>query len=302
MKILVTGGTSKLGSRFIEYAKIIGFDVIGINLHSPFQNNKLDLRDQGKVNEFFQDMRPDYIVHCAALSNADACEIDKENCDKTNTSATKFLAKACSMVDGRMISLSSDYVFDGKNGPYSESDPTHPINEYGKAKLTGENMLSKWCLDSLSIRSCVLYDWNVRPRRENFLVWLIEKLRSNERVKIVDDQYATPTFIPQLAEVIIDLLQSDYRGVINVSGSEWLSRYEFSVKAADIFRLDRSLITRSDSCEFTQEALRPLKGGLKVDRIEKILGLKMYSCDEGLRICKRIKNGKLRGNEWPIKK
>ena len=286
----------------MEYARISGFDVIGINLASPYRNQKLDLRDEVKTYEFLEKVRPDYIVHSAALSSADACEMDKENCSKTNISTSIFLAKACSMVGGKMIGISSDYVFDGKNGPYSESDPTHPINEYGRAKLKGEKMLAKYCPNSLSIRSCVLYDWNPRPRRENFLVWLIKKLTLNEKVKIVDDQFATPTFIPLLAEVIVELLQSEHRGVINVSGSEWLSRYDFSVKAADIFGLDSSLITRSDSSQFIQSAQRPLKGGLKIEQVENLLEKKMYSCAQGLQICKNIKEGYFEENQWPIRK
>ena len=213
-----------------------------------------------------------------------------------------MLAEASCRVGGRIIGISSDYVFDGKNGPYDETDITNPINEYGKAKLKGEEMLSKYCPNSLSIRSCVLYDWNNKPRRENFLVWLTKKLARDENVKIVDDQFATPTFIPQLAEVIIQLLQTDYNGVLNVSGSEWVSRYQFSVKAAEIFGLDSSLIIRCDSSEFIQKAARPLKGGLSVRRVENYLDRKMYSCGEGLKICKQINENKSEDNKWPIKK
>ena len=302
MKILLTGGTSKLGVRVMEYSKILGFDVIGINLNSPFLNNQLDVRDEKKINEIVQKVKPDYIVHLAALSSADVCEVDKNNCKNTNISASSSLAKACAKVGGRMIGISSDYVFNGKNGPYSENDATNPINEYGKAKLKGEKLIAKYCPDSLSIRSCVLYDWNLSSRRENFLVWLVNKLLLNEEVKIVDDQFATPTFIPELAEIIVELLHSSYKGVLNVSGSQWISRYDFTVKVSEIFGLDSSHIIRIDSSNFIQLAKRPLKGGLKVERVENLLKRKMYSCEKGLQICKRIKEGIYEDNEWPIRK
>jgi dTDP-4-dehydrorhamnose reductase len=302
LKILITGGTSKLGVRVMEYAEMMGFDVIGVNLNSPYRNNELDIRDEKQISEFIHMIKPDYIVHLAALSNADVCEGNKFDCNRTNVFATRYLAEACSSIGGRMIGISSDYVFNGKNGPYSENDATNPINEYGKAKLKGEKLIAKYCPDSLSIRSCVLYDWNLSSRRENFLVWLVNKLLLNEEIKIVDDQFATPTLIPELAEIIIELLQSSYRGILNVSGSQWISRYEFSVIISEIFGLDSSLIHKKDSSDFIQSAKRPLKGGLKVEQVENLLKRKMYSCEQGLQICKKIKEGIYEDNEWPIRK
>ena len=210
MRILITGGTSKLGMRVLQYSKINDYDVLGINLSSPFINNELDLRNGKNVNQLFTEFMPNYVVHCAALTSADSCEVDIDNCNKINVNVSKSLAKASHKCGARMIGISSDYVFDGKDGPYDESSSTNPINEYGRAKLKGEELLLKYCPNSLSIRTCVLYDWNKKPRRENFLVWLVNKLSSNESVKIVDDQYATPTFIPQFAEVILLLLKSKY--------------------------------------------------------------------------------------------
>ena len=302
MKILITGGTSKLGMRVMEYGRINGYDVLGVNLSSPFLNSELDLRNEKSVNQLFIHFKPNYVVHCAALTSADSCEVDIDNCNKINVTVSKLLAKASHKCGARIIGISSDYVFDGKNGPYDESSATNPINEYGRAKLKGEELLSKYCPNSLSIRTCVLYDWNKKPRRENFLVWLVNKLESNQNVKIVNDQYATPTFIPQLAEVIIQLLKTEYKGIINVCGSELLSRYEFSVKVADLFGLNSSLITKCNSSEFNQKAARPLKGGLSVKKVQNYLNREMYSCDEGLIICKQLKEQKYKDNYWPIKK
>ena len=293
MKILLTGGTSKLGIRVQDFAERSGFDITSINLIPPYRSMRLDIRDKDKVGEFVAKLEPDYIVHLAALSSADVCETDRDNCHRTNVFAIRNLAEACSLIGGRMISISSDYVFNGDCGPYSEIDQTSPINEYGRAKLEGERILSRYCPNSVSIRSCVLYDWETRSRRENFLVWLIRKLEKNEQVTIVNDQYSTPTFIPQLAEVILDLLKNEYRGVIHVSGSEYISRYDFSLEASKIFGLDKSLIKENDSTGFIQSALRPLKGGLKVERVEKLLEKEMLSCSKGLELCRQIKDGSI---------
>jgi len=301
-KILITGSTSKLGVRLIEIGSILGLNLIGVNLSSPHSKYKLDLREKDSVSDFIKDYNPTYLIHLAAITNANYCEDNIDDCMEINYRTTENLAQACNDFGVRMINISSDYVFDGLQGPYSETDSPNPLNQYGKAKLLGEQILARRCSNSVSIRTNVLYDWNENSRRISFLTWLIKTLKKNKKVTIVNDQFSTPTYILQLAKIIIDLLYTDYTGVINVCGSEWINRYHFSVLAAKIFDLDCSLVCETNSSEFYQSAARPLKGGLKVKRIETLLGEKMFDCEQGLNLCKKFYDNEMDVAKWLKKK
>lgn len=294
MKIIISGSTSKLGVRLVQLANLKNYEILSFNLQEPYYKEQLDILNQEKVDKVITSFSPDILIHTAGFVNADKCENERKKSFNVNIDGTCNLAKSCAKVGAKFLNISSDYVFDGKNGPYDENDQTNPINVYGIAKYKTENLLVEHCPNSITIRTCLLYDWNHEPRRENFLIWLINRLEKREGVRIVNDQYSTPTFIPQLVKVIFYLMKTKYKGIINVSGSEWINRYKFSMIAAKIFNLDNSLIEEIDSNDLNQTAKRPSLGGLKIDKIqdqfyEKILGVK-----EGLKLCKKIKEDQFR--------
>ena len=223
-------------------------------------------------------LSPEYIVLTAAMTNVDGCEIDREGAWETNALGPKNVAAAARDVGARLIYISTDYVFDGLQGMYSEEDPVSPINYYGESKLAGERFVQEICQDCTIARTSVLYGWN--PVRQNFITWAINEMRKGNRVNIVTDQYNTPTLASNLADQLMGIL--DERGIFHTSGSERVSRYELTVKAAKAFGLDECLINLISSDMLNWKAKRPMDSSLDVSKVSRFA--KPLSVDEGLRV------------------
>jgi len=285
MKILITGGEGLVGNSLIEIGK--GFNLVATYYAPPSEKKcrflQLDITDKNKVLDIIEKEKPNIVIHCAAMTDVDAAEENKDIAWKINVEGTKNIAEACERKRSKMVFLSTDYIFDGKNGPYSESDKPNPINYYAKTKYEAEKIV-KQLKDFLIIRSTVIYG----PKRigHNFATWLIDKLEKGESVKIVTDQYSNPTFSYDLADKIFKLIKMKQKGIFNVVGKDYVNRYEFSIKIADAFMLNKNLIKPITTKELDIKAKRPLKGGLKTEKIEK-LNLKTLSIEESLEWMKK---------------
>jgi len=196
------------------------------------------------------------------------------------------LAQAARKVHATLIHISSDYIFDGENGPYDEAAKPKPLGYYGRAKLASENAVIATGIEHAIVRTMVLYGTGERVR-PNFATWLIDKLSQGERVNIVDDQYGHPTLADDLAHAIKKIIELDKRGIYHVVGSEYLSRYDFAMKLAGVFDVDSNLINRIKTEELQQKAPRPLNSYFSIEKAKQELGIEMSDAEAGLDILKR---------------
>jgi len=191
----------------------------------------------------------------------------------------------------KIVFVSTDYIFDGAKGDYIEDDPPNPINYYGLSKLEAEKVVAQTCENHIIARPSVIYSWVPPDQRLlqsssgkllNFAMWLIQKLSNKEPVRIVTDQYGSPTLANSLAETLVRLSESDHTGTYHIAGKTRLSRYDFAVKIARRLGLDESLILSIATDQLRQVAKRPTDSSLNVEKIEKHLNVKMLTIDDAL--------------------
>jgi dTDP-4-dehydrorhamnose reductase len=245
----------------------------------------LDITSHKQVRDLVAETRPDVIINCAAMTNVDACETDRELAWKINVSGVEYLAEAAKRQRALVAHVSSDYVFDGKNGPYSEEARPEPVSYYGKSKLASENALRSAGIPCIVARTMVLYG-HALGVKANFALWLIQSLQAGQTVRIVEDQIGNPTLVDDLAYALLRAVELEKTGVYNIAGRDIVSRYEFAVRLARVFGLDESLITPIKTASLKQPAARPLKSGLITLKAEVELGFKPSSIEHGLEILK----------------
>jgi dTDP-4-dehydrorhamnose reductase len=181
----------------------------------------------------------------------------------------------------KLIHLSTDYVFDGEKGPYSEDDPPNPVNFYGKTKLESENLIKQSGIDFLIVRTNVLYGFGKKVTN-NFLLWLLEKLSAGEKIKIVTDQFNNPTLADNLSECILEMVGRNLSGVFHIAGADYLSRYDFAVRVAERFGFDKTNISPAKTETLKQEARRPLRCGLRTEKARNVLQTELLGVEKGL--------------------
>lgn len=289
MKVLITG-YGLLGSAISQKALEKKMETIIVSRSSQFKPTdcnfvKMDITNRESVIKEISKLKPNCIFHTAALTNVDLCETNKEEAWTVNVEGTSFIAEAAERISAKMIYVSTDSVFDGKKGNYSETDKVNPINYYSKTKLAGEKEVIKKSSDWVIARTSVIYGWNPTGKK-NFATWVISSLRNSEKIRVVTDQFNSPTFAPNLASALIELFNKDCRGLFHVAGSERISRYDFAINIAKEFELDSSFIVPVSSSELKQTAKRPKDISLNIYKIEKELRIEMLGTEEGLKLMK----------------
>lgn len=293
-RILITGGNGVLGSKLISEAlrrdfEVYSCDIIQEPLNAflgDFNYVKLDITKESQVERVFTDVKPNIVIHAAAFTQVDKAEESRELCREVNEDGSRFVARYSCKENARLVAVSTDYVFDGKEGPYSESAEVNPLGWYGKTKYFGEVALQEEFSDVLICRTMALYGFERHIKRFNFVGWLIDSLRQGKEVQVVVNQMANHTLADWFCKVLIDLsLLEEVKGVLHTAGEDWLSRYDFACQVADFFSWDRSLIKAVSSKDLGWTAARPLKGGLKMDRLHG-LGLKMLDTKGQMEIVK----------------
>lgn len=289
-KILITGSTGKVGEAitklFIrEYDELELLLLTGDPRHiKPTERTPVYqafYTDVKWMKDFVIKNRPDVIINCAAMTNVDACEDDKEMAMQMNAKLPETLALAAKKIDAHLITFSTDYIFNGENGPYSELAIAEPINYYGKSKLAGENLAKVNCDKLTIIRTNVVYGQS-NYGKNDFIRWILAKLKLGHSLNIITGQYCNPTLSDDIAWAVLRIVETGTTGVLNVSGKDWLNRYEIGVSVAESFGYDPKNIKPIDPSEFKQKAKRPEKGGLIVTSAEALLGVKFSSLKEGL--------------------
>jgi len=284
--VLVTGAAGLLGCRLIEVLSGM-YEVVPTHHTQPVQPNsiRMDVVDTRTVSRVLDDFRPSILVHAAAETNVDKCEKDKEWAWSVNVNGTRNIAEACAKIGSKLIYVSTDYVFNGKKGLYTEDDEPNPINHYGLTKLKGEQAVQEAGADYVIARTSVLYGWH--KRKPNFATWAVDSLRNGKEINVANDHYNSPTLADNLAEMMLGVLKKDLSGVYHAAGGERVSRYEFAIKLADIFELKKSLIIPVSMADLTMwVAKRPRDSSLSADRIGRDAGVQALDLSEALKIMK----------------
>lgn len=280
---MVISGSSLLGSKVLKEA-VKEFDTIGTYNAHPFSirnvsTKQLDIKAEKDLEIFIRDQKPNYIVLTAALTNVDMCELNKKDAYELNVKGPSRVAKK---LKAKLIYISTDYVFDGTKGLYSENDAPNPINYYGKTKLEGELEVRNNCEDYVICRLSSLYGWNTLTKKQNFATRIIEKLRNKEEITLFTDQYTTPTFADNAAKAILEICKTDKKGIYHIASPECISRFEFGKKLAKIFQLNDSLIKPTASKGLNLPAKRPLRCCLNVSKAKNELKTKLLTVEEAL--------------------
>ena len=278
--ILITGGSGQLG---VSLKKIFHskYEIICAtrDIKSNGSNIYLDVTNSILFKEVLNSTNPDLIINLAALTNVDLCEKNPSLSYSVNLGGIENLINS---FNGPIVHLSTDYVFDGENGPYSEGDPTNPLNVYGASKLASEKFLLEHAENSLVIRTNVVYDY-YSSTSASFLGWVVNSLSKGIDIKVVDDQWNNPTWTSSLAVVIDRAVDLGLSGLVHWGDNDWVSRYEFANKIADVFSLKKSLVKPISTSELNQDAKRPLKGGLKTNYAQSVLNLEPPTIEECLK-------------------
>jgi dTDP-4-dehydrorhamnose reductase len=275
MRLLVTGASGLLGNRLVELALQRGHDVISsYKDHVPRHGKPLalDLTHATEVRKAFSEVHPDAIVNTAALTDVDKCELEPEAAFSANANAVSHLASAAKETNSFLVQVSTDYVFDGEKGSYSERDAPRPVNKYGESKLEGEKAVMNHLDEQMwSIaRPSVVYGWG-RASRPNAATLVYEKLSRGESIQMVHDQFSSPTLNTSLSVMLIEIAERKLPGVIHTAGATRLSRFDFAIGLAKTFELDTNLIRPVRARDLRWKAKRPVDSSLSIDRARQLL-------------------------------
>ena len=291
-RVLLTGANGLLGQALVHrMSRFPEYDVLATARDDEprFEGGScgyvpLDVTDTGAVEDLFRDFTPNVVVNCAALSDAATCADERDAAWAVNVEAVGALAHLCRETGARLVQVSSDFVFDGENGPYREDDRPHPVNYYGRTKLAAENAvrgagLSKWAI----ARTVLVYGTAREMSRTNVVLWMIDALSRGETIHVVDDQWRTPTYVEDLAMGIERMIHFEKTGIYHLSGRELITVYDLACTVADVFDLDASLIEPVASDFFEDAVDRPPKTGFLILKAESEIGYKPRSLKDGLR-------------------
>ena len=266
--LLITGAYGQLGDACVKFLKN-NYNITLSGVSPSDGGVHLDIRSKSSIKKVLSDIDPDVILNLAALTGVDGCELDPQQAKDINFSGVKNL---CRDFSGHFIQISTDYVFDGKSGPYSEEDEPNPKSVYGKTKLFADN----WLLDNYSkstiIRTNILYSYTKRTKA-SFLKWVVDSLNDNQNIKVVNDQWNNPTWTESLSSVIYKIIDNQAFDLYHYGDRDILNRFDFSILISKVFNLDSSLIMPISSDELNQIAPRPRKSGLITKKIESELGI-----------------------------
>jgi dTDP-4-dehydrorhamnose reductase len=292
-RVLITGSNGLLGQKVVEIlSRSNNYNLLLTSRqeHSVFQDElltyrRLDASDRPEVRKVLDEFEPEVIINTAAMTNVDQCETDREAAWRANVVSVENLVNSAKLVGSHLIHISTDYVFDGQNGPYIELDRPNPVSYYGRTKLASENIIRTSGIPSTIIRTMILYGsgYNVKV---NFALWVLKNLIDGKPIRVVDDQIGNPTLADDLAFAIIKVMELERSGLYHISGSDLVSRYDFALTLAEVFEFNKKLITPVKSSALKQAATRPMKSGFITLKAQTDLDVKMSGMRHGLTVVK----------------
>jgi dTDP-4-dehydrorhamnose reductase len=292
MRILITGSNGLLGQKIVKICLERGLNFIatskGENRNPDCPNINylsLDISNKLEINNVFQFYYPTDVIHTAAITNVDYCEDHVEECKLVNVDSTQMLFSACVQYKAHFQLLSTDFVFDGEKGNYSEEDNVNPLSVYATSKVDGENiLLNSDYLNWSIVRTIIVYGPGHNLSRSNIVLWTIEALKGGKDLTIVDDQYRAPTWAKDLAWGCLEIVNRKKQGIFHLSGPETMSIIDLVFRVADYFKLAKNQVTPIKSNTLNQAAKRPPKTGFNLDKSIKELDYKPKTLEETLHL------------------
>jgi dTDP-4-dehydrorhamnose reductase len=290
MRLLITGANGLLGQKLVQLVADKGISVLASSqgpsrIQTPnVQYLPLDITQKEKVLQMVKEYGPSVIINTAAMTNVDQCETEREQCWELNVTAVAHLIEAAAQVNAHLIHLSTDFIFDGTSGPYDEEAQPNPVNYYGQSKWAAEKLILESQIKWSIVRTVLVYGATPGSSRSNIMLWVKRNLESGNPIRVVADQFRTPTLVEDLAVGCYLIAEKSAEGIFNISGKDLLTPYDIAIITARYFSLDESLITKTDSKEFKQPAQRPLRTGFNIKKAKQILGYQPHSFEEGLAI------------------
>jgi dTDP-4-dehydrorhamnose reductase len=291
VKILLTGSNGLLGQKLVALLRqqpdveLIATSRGPNKLASVFPEVRfvpLDVADAAQVREVLAQEQPTHLIHTAAMTNVDECEQNHTACWRQNVTAVENLVTACTDADIHLTHVSTDFIFSGEKGPLAEDAPPGPVNFYGESKLAAERVVQaspgRWAI----ARTVLVYGVAHEYGRTNIVLWVRDSLRAGKAIKVVADQWRTPTLAEDLAQGCWLIAQQSAQGIFHISGDEMLTPHAMALRVADYFGLDAGLIERVDASTFSQPARRPARTGFLVDKARRELGYTPRSLAEGI--------------------
>lgn len=279
MKILITGSNGLLGQKTVQRCIKHKIDFVatskGENRNTNCPNSNylpLDISVENEVQSLIRKVKPTAIIHTAAITNVDYCEEHPEECTLVNVKATQFLFEAAQEVGAHFQLLSTDFVFDGENGPYSETDSVNPLSVYAQSKVDGEQILIDSDYKNWSVaRTIIVYGTGIGLSRSNMILWALDALPKGQTMNIVNDQFRAPTWADDLAYGCVEIIKRNVTGVFHLAGSETLSISEIVRRIARKIGADENLVNEISSETLNQAAKRPPRTGFKLEKAKHIL-------------------------------
>ena len=286
-KILITGSNGQLGHSLNLFLKSKSFLVSNTSLNiGPYSVQGYDLSLENNVSKLMKQYKPDFIINCAAFTNVDYCEKNKKNAYDSNVKIVKNILRYMP-IKSKLIHISTDYIFDGKTGSYTEASLPNPVNYYGKTKLEAENCIRSSQKKYIIVRTGNLYS-EYLDISSNRLSWVLNNLKNKKEINAAIDMISKPTSINALSITIIKLLPFNQNLIVNYTGQDRLSIYDFSKLVAKIFKYDQGLINKCSWKEFNFLAKRPEDVSLKTDLISDLINCNIYETEYSLKIISNI--------------
>lgn len=292
-KILITGSNGLLGQKLVSLllpnadvellATSRGENKLAA-LYPQLSFVSLDVTNPAEVKSVVATHQPTHIIHTAAMTNVDECEVNQDACWNLNVDAVEYLVKAAEENNVHFTHLSTDFIFDGLAGPYDEEAEANPISYYGESKLAAEQLVQKSSARWAIVRTVLVYGIVHDYGRSNIVLWVKNSLENQKTIKVVDDQFRTPTLAEDLALGCWLIADQNAEGVFNISSKEVLTPYAMALQVADYFKLDDSYITRADAGSFSQTARRPARTGFIITKAEEQLGFRPHTFTEGIAV------------------
>ena len=290
--ILITGSNGLLGQKLVHLIKNKGdYKLIAtskgrnrISTTDGYTYVDLDITNPNEVKQVFKEHQPNIVINTAAMTNVDACEEDKEGCIKLNVTAVEYLIKESKKYNSHFIHLSTDFIFDGEDGPYKEEDKPNPLSFYGQSKLDSEKLVQSSGLKWAIVRTIIVYGIAEEMSRSNIVLWAKSALEKGDPLKIVNDQFRSPTLAEDLAEGCFLIAEKKAEGVYHISGKDIMSIVELVSRVADFYGYKTSNIEETSSTTLNQAAKRPPRTGFILDKARMKLGYDPKSFEEGLQI------------------
>jgi dTDP-4-dehydrorhamnose reductase len=294
-KILVTGSNGLLGQKLVYKLKgRTDLELIatarGENRlldQSGYQFMSLDIGDKANVDEVIDTVKPDYIIHTAAMTQVDDCELDHAACDVANVDAVQYIVDAAERNNCHLVHISTDFIFNGKEGPYDEEGEADPLSYYGNAKWKGELIVQNSNLKWAILRTVLVYGIVDNMSRSNIVLWAKGALEKGDPINVVDDQFRSPTLAEDLADGCILAVEKNATGIYNISGKDQFSIIDLVKEVADYYGLDKSLINPVSSETLNQPAKRPPITGFILDKARRDLEYDPHSFQEGIALMEK---------------